>query len=79
MSRASAAARTLDDGAAITLLRRRPACAQQLSRGATGQDFIEASVIDARLRQLTAQRRQLQLDARETRGGRNTPEENPPQ
>ena len=53
--------------------------AQQLSRGATGQDFIEASVIDARLRQLTAQRRQLQLDAREARGGRNTPEENPRQ
>ena len=44
--------------------------AQQYSRGATGQDFIEGSVIDARLRQLVAQRRQLQLDARESRGGR---------
>ena len=44
--------------------------AQQFSRGATGQDFIEGSVIDARLRQLVAQRRQLQLDARESRGGR---------
>ncbi len=44
--------------------------AQQVSRGATGQDFIEGSVIDARLRQLVAQRRQLQLDARESRGGR---------
>jgi hypothetical protein len=29
-----------------------------------GQDFIEASVIDARLRQITAQRRQLALEAR---------------
>jgi predicted Zn-dependent protease len=44
--------------------------AQQFSRGATGQDFIEGSVIDARLRQLVAQRRQLQLDARDPRGGR---------
>jgi beta-barrel assembly-enhancing protease len=42
---------------------------QQGSRGATGQDFIEASVIDARLRQLLAQRRQLQIEAREARGG----------
>lgn len=50
--------------------------AQQFSRGATGQDFIEGSVIDARLRQLVAQRRQLQLDARESRGGRQgTPDE----
>jgi beta-barrel assembly-enhancing protease len=38
--------------------------AQQLSRTAAGQDFIEASVIDARLRSIVAQRRQLQLDAR---------------
>lgn len=43
--------------------------AQQASRGATGQDFIEASVIDARLRQLMAQRRQLQIEARGGRGG----------
>ena len=49
--------------------------AQHLSRGATGQDFIEASVIDARLRQVTAHRRQLQLEAREIRGGRSGPEE----
>jgi beta-barrel assembly-enhancing protease len=48
--------------------------AQQTSRGATGQDFIEASVIDARLRQLLAQRRQLQLEAREARGGGRGPE-----
>ena len=53
--------------------------AQQVSRGATGQDFIEASVIDARLRQITAQRRQLQLEARESRGGRSGPEEPLPQ
>ncbi len=51
--------------------------AQQVSRGATGQDFIEGSVIDARLRQLLAQRRQLQLDARESRGGRQGAPEEP--
>jgi beta-barrel assembly-enhancing protease len=42
--------------------------AQQLSRGdagtPAGQDFIEASVIDARLRSIVALRRQLQLEAR---------------
>ena len=43
--------------------------AQQASKGAAGQDFIEASVIDARLRELQAQRRQLVLEAR---GGRPT-------
>jgi predicted Zn-dependent protease len=53
--------------------------AQQSSRGATGQDFIEASVIDARLRQLMAQRRQLQIEAREARGGRGGGNEPPPQ
>jgi predicted Zn-dependent protease len=42
--------------------------AQQAARGASGQqDFIEASVIDARLRQLLAQRREMQLEA--GRGG----------
>ena len=51
--------------------------AQQVSRGATGQDFIEGSVIDARLRQLMAQRRQLQLDARESRSGRQGAPEEP--
>ena len=45
--------------------------AQQASRGAAGQDFIEGSVIDSRLRLATAQRRQLQLEAREGRGGRS--------
>jgi beta-barrel assembly-enhancing protease len=47
--------------------------AQQVSRTAAGQDFIEASVIDARLRQIVALRRQLQLEARgESREERNT-------
>jgi beta-barrel assembly-enhancing protease len=40
---------------------------QQAARGTAGQDFIEASVIDARLRELQSQRRQLALEAR---GGR---------
>jgi predicted Zn-dependent protease len=54
--------------------------AQAVSRSAVGQDFIEASVIDVRLRQLVAQRRQLQLEARESRGGGRTgPDEGPPQ
>ena len=39
--------------------------AQQAARGAQGQqDFIEASVIDARLRQVVAQQRELQMQAR---------------
>jgi predicted Zn-dependent protease len=38
--------------------------AQAASRTAAGQDFIEASIIDARMRQLMAQRRQLALEAR---------------
>ncbi len=42
--------------------------AQQAARGAVAQqDFIEASVIDVRLRELVAQRRELQIEAR---GGR---------
>ncbi len=41
--------------------------AQNFSRAAAGQDFIEASVIDARLRQISNQRRQL---AAELRGDR---------
>jgi beta-barrel assembly-enhancing protease len=64
--RAAAEARAAvgDLGGAVDRLR----AAQAASRGASGQDFIEASVIDARLRQLTAQRRQLALEAR-GRGG----------
>ena len=39
--------------------------AQQAARTASvGQDFIEASIIDSRLRELQGQRRQLALDAR---------------
>jgi predicted Zn-dependent protease len=41
--------------------------AQTLARSGAGNDFIEASVIDARLRQLDAQRREI---AAEMRGGR---------
>jgi predicted Zn-dependent protease len=74
--RAAAEARAVlgDLTGAIDRLR----AAQQNTRGATGQDFIEGSVIDARLRQLVAQRRQWQLEAREARGGRG-PEEPLPQ
>jgi beta-barrel assembly-enhancing protease len=54
--------------------------AQALSRTAAGQDFIEASVIDTRLRQIVALRRQLQLEARgesrEERNNRSGGEEN---
>ena len=76
--RAAAEARVVvgDLTGAIDRLR----AAQAVSRGAIGQDFIEGSVIDARLRQITAQRRQLQLDARESRGSnRGGPDEPQPQ
>jgi predicted Zn-dependent protease len=44
---------------------------QRVARsGGAGTDFIEASVIDARLRDLLAQRRQLLADERNQRGGR---------
>jgi beta-barrel assembly-enhancing protease len=63
--RAGAEARAIlgDYTGAIDRLR----AAQAATRGANaagGQDFIEASVIDARLRQLQAERRQIALDAR---------------
>jgi predicted Zn-dependent protease len=69
--RAAAEARAVvgDLGGAIDRLR----AAQSAARGAGGSDFIEASVIDARLRQLTAQRRQLALEAR----GRTAPDDTP--
>jgi predicted Zn-dependent protease len=75
--RASAEARLAvgDFTGAIDRLR----AAQQASRGAVGQDFIEGSVIDTRLRQIMAQRRQLALDAREQRGGRGAPDDSQPQ
>ena len=42
---------------------------QQLARrGASGGDFIEASVIDARLRELMSQRRELLAEQRSGRG-----------
>ena len=49
---------------------------QQAGGGGSGRtDFIEASVIDARLRDLIAQRRELQADQRRASGGnsRNAP------
>ena len=49
--------------------------AQTAARTASaGQDFIEASIIDARLRDLLGQRRQLALEMRGNRGGRGGPE-----
>jgi predicted Zn-dependent protease len=60
--RAAAEARAAvgDLAGAIDRLR----AAQEQARDATGQEFIEASVIDARLRQLVAERRQLALESR---------------
>ncbi|MDE2080431.1 MAG: M48 family metalloprotease, partial [Burkholderiales bacterium] len=60
--RAAAEARAAlgDLGGAVDRLR----AAQAASRTARGQDFIEASIIDARMRQLLAQRRELALQAR---------------
>ncbi len=49
--------------------------AQTAARTASaGQDFIEASIIDARLRDLLGQRRQLALEMRGNRGGRGGPD-----
>ncbi|MCG3190601.1 MAG: Beta-barrel assembly-enhancing protease [Burkholderiaceae bacterium] len=45
---------------------------QRLARSGAGQDFIESSVIDARLRQLEAQRRALMEESR-GRGGQREP------
>ena len=54
-------------GGAIDRLR----AGQALARGGTpGTDFIEASVIDARLRDLMQQRRELEREQRGERGGR---------
>ncbi|HMO45452.1 MAG TPA: M48 family metalloprotease [Rubrivivax sp.] len=63
--RAQAEARAAlgDIGGAVERLR----AAQAVARSGSGNDFIEASVIDARLRQLEAQRREI---AAEMRGGR---------
>lgn len=74
--RAGAEARAAvgDMNGAIDRLR----AAQAASKTPAAQDFIEASVIDARLRQLTAQRRQLALEARGEGGGRGSPRDEPP-
>ena len=60
--RASAEARAAvgDLNGAIDRLR----AAQAVSGATAGQDYIESSVIDTRLRQLAAQRRQLAIEAR---------------
>ncbi len=67
--RAAAEARAVlgDINGAIDRLR----AAQAATRTAAGQDFIEASVIDARMRQLMAQKRQLAIEARSE--GRSEP------
>ncbi|MCA0242713.1 MAG: M48 family metalloprotease [Proteobacteria bacterium] len=47
---------------------------RQLARsGVSGQDFIEASIIDARLREMENQRRQLAAEQRGGRGGDKEP------
>jgi beta-barrel assembly-enhancing protease len=51
--------------------------AQRLARGGGQVDFIEASVVDARLRNIEAQRRALAADDRRNGGGRGNGE--PPQ
>lgn len=51
--------------------------AQASARTVQGQDFIEASVIDARLRRLMAERRQLVLDSRGPRSRPDSGEEPP--
>ena len=72
-AQAEARAAVGDLGGAIDRLR----AGQEAAKHATGQDFIEASVIDARLRDLQGQRRQMAIEAR---GGRaDTGEEAAPQ
>jgi hypothetical protein len=41
---------------------------QRMARSAEASDFIEASVIDARLRDIEAQRRQMMAEERELGG-----------
>jgi predicted Zn-dependent protease len=75
--RAGAEARAAigDLGGAIDRLR----AGQAAAKTAAGQDFIEASVIDARLRELQGQRRQLAQEMRGGRSGREEPTEPAPQ
>ena len=70
--RAGAEARAVvgDLSGAIDRLR----AAQSVARTPAGQDFIEASVVDARLRQLLNQRRQMVLEARGGRAGPPAPD-----
>jgi predicted Zn-dependent protease len=70
--RAGAEARAVvgDLSGAIDRLR----AAQAAARTPAAQDFIEASVVDARLRQLLTQRRQMVLEARGGRAGPSAPE-----
>ena len=70
-ARAEVRAALGDLGAAADLLR----AARRSSQAAAGADFIEASVIDARLRELDAQRRQIAQDMRAGRPGRSNPED----
>ena len=65
--RANAEARAAEGDLAGAIDRLR--AAQGAARGATaGQDFIDASIIDARLRDLQGKRRQLALEMRAQRG-----------
>ena len=73
-AQAEARAAVGDLSAAIDRLR----AAQSASRGAAGADFIEASVIDSRLRDLEGQRRQVALDLRGGRTGGRGDERDPP-
>jgi beta-barrel assembly-enhancing protease len=71
-AQAEAQAASGDLGGAIDRLR----AAQRQGRAQAGSpDFIEASIIDARLRQLTAQRR---AQLAELRGAQRGPQEPPP-
>jgi predicted Zn-dependent protease len=70
-SQAEAQALRGDLVAAIDLLR----AAQSLSRRSAGADFIEASVVDARLRDLERQRRQLLAEMRSQRSPGNRRED----
>ena len=50
------------------------AAQRQARSGSVAQDFIESSIIDSRLRDLTARRRAQIAEARGTRGGSGTPQ-----
>jgi predicted Zn-dependent protease len=76
--RAAAEARAVLGDLTGAIDRLRAAQAQSRS-GVAGQEFIEASVIDARLRQLMAERRQIALDARAGRGEPRREPDAPPQ